>query len=687
MKELTEVGAPGWHPDEQDFVLLLDGELPEKTLAAMRTHLEDCWSCRVQLEETERAISRFVSVRNLLLVRHRPLPPQGWKTFAAELKKTVHAGGRCSPLVVISSWWARVTDGWPAGMIAVPALLAVAIVFASLLPPRTATHPVTAREVLERTAVAQDRDTRGVPDAVLYQRLRVTHSVRPRHQRQDARSTVNHGSPVSQPQPAFTWEVWHDVTKDRVAQRVAHGDSVRFINPGSPVSTQPTSDYLDSVLRHWQSALKNDGLRSKLPLSADSYRFWRTQFSTSIETITERSLDDGSPAVVLITRTADQDAAATKREGLTTPSLIEAELVVRSSDWHPVEQRLRFSDGYDDQDYGLIENAYEVVTVEDLAPDIFGHALENRAFASPRPSPPVSAASTTELDEAEMQARYALHTVRSDLGEAIDIVRTPQAVQVRGLLESQARKQELVVLLSAIPHVQPNLRTVSEAVREAGPGSAPPVDDAHRAVAGQRILPAALLLQQPFEEYLKQHSGPGDVSPNQQLQDLANYAAQLSQTALLEAWALRRLAERYPAESSTSLSADQRLLLETMVHDHVVRLRQDIEDAHAKLLRPLEAITAAKVLAGVESARETDEGPVRWPALAGDLFAQVTRLDEQIQLVFGTASVPEPPAIGTTGKDEEPVQSAAELLRLLQTLRRKLPVLEHGSNEHFLGQR
>ena len=52
-------------------------------------------------------------------------------------------------------------------------------------------------------------------------------------------------------------------------------------------------------------------------------------------------------------------------------SIIQAELVVRTGDWHPVEQRLRVQGHEEILDYELTERAFEVVTLTALPPALF----------------------------------------------------------------------------------------------------------------------------------------------------------------------------------------------------------------------------------------------------------------------------------------------------------------------------
>ena len=48
------------HPQVEELLLYLDGELPRKSRAAIPRHLKTCWKCRAELAEFELAISEFI---------------------------------------------------------------------------------------------------------------------------------------------------------------------------------------------------------------------------------------------------------------------------------------------------------------------------------------------------------------------------------------------------------------------------------------------------------------------------------------------------------------------------------------------------------------------------------------------------------------------------------------------------
>src|SRR5579872_3908478 len=66
------------HPEEEQLLRYLDGELPAVASGEVRSHLEACWQCRAALEELQDVVSQCVHYRKNVLQRHLPTPPAPW---------------------------------------------------------------------------------------------------------------------------------------------------------------------------------------------------------------------------------------------------------------------------------------------------------------------------------------------------------------------------------------------------------------------------------------------------------------------------------------------------------------------------------------------------------------------------------------------------------------------------------
>src|SRR5579864_5248482 len=66
------------HPEEEQLLRYLDGELTAQASAGVRSHLEACWQCRAALEQLQNVVSECVHYRKNVLQRHLPTPPAPW---------------------------------------------------------------------------------------------------------------------------------------------------------------------------------------------------------------------------------------------------------------------------------------------------------------------------------------------------------------------------------------------------------------------------------------------------------------------------------------------------------------------------------------------------------------------------------------------------------------------------------
>ena len=66
------------HPEEEQLLRYIDGELPAQASGEVRSHLEACWQCRAALEDLQNVVSQCVHYRKNVLQRHLPTPPAPW---------------------------------------------------------------------------------------------------------------------------------------------------------------------------------------------------------------------------------------------------------------------------------------------------------------------------------------------------------------------------------------------------------------------------------------------------------------------------------------------------------------------------------------------------------------------------------------------------------------------------------
>jgi len=205
------------------------------------------------------------------------------------------------------------------------------------------------------------------------------------------------------------------------------------------------------------------------------------------------------------------------------------------------------------------------------------------AITTPRAGAPARVFSPSELSDLEMAVRIALHGVQADLGEDITLRATPAGVAVQGVVGGAARRDSIASALAGLDGAHMNVRTADELstrprttgtradrirrtnVVDASSSTGP----ATAAATGAGESPVfASALQEALAERMP---APADRAA------FVNETLASADEALARAWALRRLAERYPARDATALSDESSQSLATLVDDHTAALRTAVD--------------------------------------------------------------------------------------------------------------
>ena len=199
--------------------------------------------------------------------------------------------------------------------------------------------------------------------------------------------------------------------------------------------------------------LASVGLDPDNPLSALSYQAWHDDQPMKTDSVTSES--NG-----LLTLTTKVPNGAIRQE----------ELTVRATDFHPVLRKIETANE------GTVEVAelnYAVLDWSGVNDALFETTGISRSM-SPVILPPAPLAPLM-LDTAELSARLVLHGLHADEGEQIEIKRTERAIEVTGVVDTKDRKQELTAALRALPHVRPEVLSVSDLARQPTTATSQPV--------------------------------------------------------------------------------------------------------------------------------------------------------------------------------------------------------------------
>lgn len=554
------------HIPEGKLLLYLDGELPLKEAELVRDHLTACWSCRMSADQVQEVVFAFVKY-NEAARRTLAEPPSDEQQFARRLQDLNKQLGRRSWLAHFSEMRRRIFPAirlaaLPRPLAWVSVVLAVSLAGILILIWSDRTSVVSASELLQKASEAQARTLRTTTQPVIYQKLRIRRGAR-----------------------VATWELWRDMSNARFRQ------SVKSAQEG------PTHESDEALLAsELMEVLRSNQMNPQSPLSVASFQTWRQSLTAKREEVSSSQTETGEALTLRVSATA----------GIAVGQILEASLVVRGQDWRPQAQFLKVRGENEIREYELSETAYEVIplaaltifaepTPKPTAPGIAPLSVETRiplplTVATPFPT-------SAELQNAEIAALYTLHQLKADLGEQIEIVREANAhILVRGQVETQERKQELIAALNGIPFVTVRIQTFGEVTAPAATAQTPArVTPLPEQKSDQSPTANVNLFERQLVRYYAERGvGPGDAaSINRRIEQLANRVSAEASAALTNGYALRRLAEQFAdsPDEQTSVAAAR---LREVISDHLAEIKRRSSNLRMQLEPVLLAIAGTR---------------------------------------------------------------------------------------------
>ena len=141
------------HPEDEQLLRYADGELPARTAAEIRSHLDGCWQCRTELQELQTVIGECVKYRQNVLEPHLPPPPAPWDDLYRRFDEIDAAARRRSVIdrvIDVLGLPLRHAKQW------IPAATAIAVIVALVYQNHFAPS-VEAAELLRKASAAADR--------------------------------------------------------------------------------------------------------------------------------------------------------------------------------------------------------------------------------------------------------------------------------------------------------------------------------------------------------------------------------------------------------------------------------------------------------------------------------------------------------------------------------------------------
>lgn len=362
--------------------------------------------------------------------------------------------------------------------------------------------------------------------------------------------------------------------------------------------------------RHPALSAAEDQLRLKLsqagvdwdqPISASAYQTWHDHQHVR----SDRIARSGIHLLTLTTKVPNGDVS-------------EESLTVRDTDFHPVEEKVGFRNSETveiaELDFAILPwNAVDAHAFEPVS-DTPSPIVDHTSHILPHLQLP-ELPSAEQLDETELAARLILNQLHADTGEQIEIHRTPEAVQVDGLVETDERKHELIVGLLAVPRLKVSIQSAAHLLESQSQGNE------------STRIEAASLPDQPSPLALRMLARGTSVNDTNLLAErIFGGALKISQ----ESHAIAELQTRFAVSARTPVIA--KAMLEDLLYSHRERLLMALGQERLLLVEVGHAPASGGNIAKPADISLTDEAD-RNLALAKELTqtnVQVTRGAEAI---------------------------------------------------------
>jgi hypothetical protein len=291
-------------------------------------------------------------------------------------------------------------------------------------------------------------------------------------------------------------------------------------------------------------------------------------------------------------------------------SLVAATLFVRATFFPPAESRIVYH------------------TPQPAPPQRLAHSDDSPVVGSARTegskpfvpelpvAPPEPAAPQATVGD-ELQAVAALHQLGADLGDPVEVAREGSHIVVSGTGLSTARQREIRDRVNSLPNTVVRFSDSTAAAPQEPLADAPVTNPSTASHANQHRLEEQLGGHVQFESFSSQLLDRNDA-------------------AMTRVYALRRLAQQFPADLESQLKADERRLLKNLAREHIQALGREVRNIDGLALPVLESLGA--------SIRPSPNRPVAadWQMAVDNLFGSARQTDSIIARVLGAAQPDQP---------------------------------------------
>lgn len=625
------------HASDEQLIAHLDGELTAAEHAEVECHLKRCWQCRARAMQLQDQVRRLSEA----WANQAYLPPADIERSRQRCRRFVHGnagrGGRGSEprfyLLAASLRWRFAAAGL---------LLTAALAGWRLWTATPAETPPNPAAQLTRAALDSDAHLHQVAGAV-HQVIRVeVAELRPRNRRRISRLEVWSHPP--QQRAALRWSY------PSSGLRYAHWRSAQgshFYDPAvepRPLAGRPQSGtvvFLSELTRHGMDIYRLEAAFLQWLQNKD----WRAvAFSREFAEFAGR---DG--VRLQLRQTAETARLIAERGGRNGIATAILELDRRTN--RPRFAALRFERDGQAAEFRLVMESETVVPPEWIPAAVFTPTVPE--FVAKReplrpiplgvppriaPAPPLLP-HPEELDLLEVEVWYLLHRIGACLGDPVTVRRTAAGIEVAGRFASESRSRQVAAALDEFAghswvRIDLEVAKIAEASGESAPG-----------------IVVSTRGKTPLDEYLAQR-----YASRQELNAFLNDVVSTSKAQLAEAWALRRVAERFSRPESLPLS--RRSLLESMAEDHLNALQRHFR--HLERAFELPAGEPVPVLPTPRNWREACHTPFEHAHALHRLVMAFFAGDSPVS-IYGSASGDSSQAVPGQGGALEALRNALSL--------------------------
>jgi hypothetical protein len=456
------------HLSDEQILTFLDGELSQKESETARDHFESCWRCRARREQLETTIFSLVEYRQSLLEPFLPPPPFGEDRLLSRIEQDRKRQPNALGHWIVSRFGC-LRDYKMNPTMASVVVIAVAIAALFIIWQRN-TPTVSANELLGKAQTWDNQRSEKSTPGVIYQEISIRVGKKKFHR---------------------------TLYRDRQGMRKPKPESISY---------DPTIEAQFEIANvNWNE-----------PLSVSNYKTWHDALPSDNDKVSRSGKD-------LLTVTTTNPNGIVSRQSLT----------VRRHDFHPVERTV------DVVGIGEIEIAelnYAILdwdAVNEALFEPFQVSVPVTPMTTPvraRTNVPLSP-TPTDLDGAELRAWLALNEIGADAGEQVRITRLPDSVEIRGIVDTDKRKNELLNAVGTIRYLRPSILSVEEL--NANPSSQLPITSVRGYSVNGQFSPLA--------QYLKDMNSSSDAL-SRTSKNLLEASLQTQHAAA----ALSNLVERFP---------------------------------------------------------------------------------------------------------------------------------------------